>query len=430
VRAWDEALTPAAAAALAELGVSAFSGGDGLAGLDGVRTVVKSPGVPPNVPLLHEAAARGIETIDELELGWRLTGVPVVGVTGTSGKSTTAALITAVLAADGRAPVLAGNTTAGPPLSAANPSGWVVAEVSSYQLAGAPCFLPDAAVLTNITRDHVHWHGSLEEYARAKRRMFVRGDHAASIAVLNSADPVAARIEAEVAERGGRAITYDVTSSVTHSPTSATVTIGGTTLRTRLPGHHNALNVAAALALCDALDVPRAVSVPALERTDGVPGRFERVDAGQPFEVIVDFAHTPDAVEKALATARELARGGRVIAVLGTVGRGDPLTRRLAARAARSSADLLVLCTSSLRGEHGVVSLADLLAGARAASGGELLCVLDRERAIRHAVGEAGPGDVVMIMGRGPLTHLATDRRGGSRSFDDRDVTRRILLSA
>ena len=410
--------------------MTAFSGGDGVEALDGVVTVVKSPGVPPHVPLLRAAAERGIETIDELELGWRLTSAPVVGVTGTNGKSTTAALITAALAADGREPVLAGNTTAGPPLSAAEPRGWIVAEVSSYQLAGSPCFLPDAAVLTNVTRDHVHWHGSLEAYAAAKRRLFVRGERAVPIAVLNPADPVGARLAPEVTERGGRAIGYRVTSAVTHSPTAATVMIDGETLHTRLPGAHNALNVAAALALCDALGVPRATSIPALEQTPGVPGRFERVDAGQPFEVIVDFAHTPDAVEKALATARELARGGRVIAVLGAVARGDPLTRRLTARAARSFSDLLVLSTSSLRGEHGVVSLADLVAGARAAQGGELVCVLDRERAIRRAVSEASPGDVVMVMGRGPLTHLATDKRGGARPFDDREVTRRILLSA
>src|SRR3954454_10878228 len=283
--------------------------------------------------------------MDELELAWWLTAAPVVAVTGTNGKSTTAALLVAVLSAAGRRPLLAGNTTFGSPLSAVDPDraagGCIVAEVSSFQAEASPRFMPEAAVFTNLTREHIHRHGSVAACGRAKRRLFVRGARVVPLAAVNSDDRFGRRLLAEVGELGGTAVgfgtspaaDYRVRSAATLGLDAATLELdtpsGAVTLRTRLPGEYNAMNVAGTLALADGLGVERDASLAALESAAPVPRRFERIDAGQSFEVIVDFAHNPDGVQRALALARELAskRGGRVIAVLGVVGRGDWHTR-------------------------------------------------------------------------------------------------------
>ncbi len=167
-------------------------------------TVIKSPGVPPDQPILAAARERGIEIMDELELGWRAVDRPIVGVTGTNGKSTTCALIHGALAAAGDDVAIAGNTDDGPALSslAPDPPDRVVLEASSFQLEFCPSLLADVAVLTNVTRDHLHRHGDMDAYAAAKARMFVRGDRVAPAVVVNADDPL--RRGAGRALRGAR----------------------------------------------------------------------------------------------------------------------------------------------------------------------------------------------------------------------------------
>jgi UDP-N-acetylmuramyl tripeptide synthase len=311
--------------------------------------------------------------MDEFELGWRLSTGPVVAVTGTNGKSTTVALVQAALAASGENPVVAGNVNPdrGTAMSAVPPEhqSWVVAEVSSYQAVGCPEFLPAAAVLTNLTEDHLHWHGSMDAYATA--------------------------VEIE----------------------------------TRLPGSHNAANVAAALALADGLGLPREPTLAALATAKPVAGRFEPVEAGQPFDVIVDYAHTPDGVAQLLDTARELVSGreGRVIVVMGRPARCHRSTLESMGRALRARTDHLVLCATTKEGTPRLMALAGLLAGARGADGGDLEVVLDRREAIAQALSLARPGDLVAILGRGPETRIAFDARGGYGSFDDREAVRELL---
>ncbi len=211
IRTFDEA--PAerlrhVRAALTADGVASSRTAAGL--LDGIGAIVKSPGVDLANPLLEEARQRGIVILDELELGWRLSTAPVIAVTGTNGKSTTSALIVAALEAGDASPLLCGNSHHGPPMSAValEHEGWLVAEVSSFQAEGCPAFLPAAAVFTNLTRDHLHRHGSMATDAAAKRRLFVRGDRAVPLAVLIIDDAFGRRLAREVAERGGRAVTY------------------------------------------------------------------------------------------------------------------------------------------------------------------------------------------------------------------------------
>ncbi len=446
VRVWDDSQSNevrAARSSLSSLGVTLPA--DESSALAGAAFVVKSPGVPMENHMLEAASRAGILVLDELELAWRMSSWPIAAVTGTNGKSTTTTLVHTVLEAGGLNPVLAGNVesyrglTA---LSAVPPDhdGWVAAEVSSYQLLGTPAFLPDAAVLTNLTPDHLNRHKTMAEYAEAKRRAFVRGERAVELAVLNADDELGRRLAEEVGERGGRALTFG------RSPDAGyrirrwrSHLYGGAyeieapdapiSIETRLPGCHNAANVAAAIAFADGLGLEREPVLAGIAEMEPLPGRFEPVDEGQPFDVVVDFALSVDAVQRALETARELTepRGGRVIVVMGAIGRSHRPTRKQTGRAAREGADHLILCGSSMRGEPPMIALEGLLIGAREANGGELEVVLARRAAISRGLELARPGDLVAILGRGGLPTMAYDARGGSGPFDDREVARELL---
>lgn len=446
VRVWDDAQSDGARAArrsLAELGVVLPE--DANAALEGVSVLVKSPGIKMENPLIETAGRAGIPVFDELELAWRMASWPIVGVTGTNGKSTTSTLVHAVLGAAGRNPILAGNVESYRGLAAisAVPSdydGWVAAEVSSYQLVGCPEFLPDAAVLTNLSPDHLSRHRTMAEYAEAKRRMFVRDQRAVALAVVNADDELGPRLAGEVPALGGRALTFGLSEGADYRVRSWSSNLHGgrfeieapdgpLAIETRLPGRHNGANVAAALALADGLGLPREPVMSAIAEMTPLPGRFEAVGEGQPFDVVVDFALSSDAVTRALETARELVepRGGRVIAVMGAIGNSFRPTREQTGAAAREGADHLILCGSSMRGEPPLIALEGLLIGAREADGGELEVVLDRRAAIQRGIELAGPGDLVAILGRGGLPTMAYDARGGSGPFDDREVARELL---
>jgi UDP-N-acetylmuramoyl-L-alanyl-D-glutamate--2,6-diaminopimelate ligase len=444
VRVWDAAADSVQlerAAELRGLGVEVRLGGDGLDVLGEARTVVKSPGVPPEAPLVAEARRRGLRLVDELEIGWLLVPVPTVAVTGTNGKSTTAALMVEVLAAHGLAPALAGNTDFGPSLSdlAGERPTSIVAEVSSYQTEFASELAVDAAVFTNLTPDHLNRHRTMEAYGAAKRKLFVRGDWCVPFASVNWDDELGRRLAGEVRERGGKVLTYGsgagadyriVESSWGRCEAEAVVETpdGVARLESRMPGRHNAENATAVLALGDGFGLPRETTLAAIAAVEPVPGRYEAIEVDRPFDVVVDFAHSPDSVTRNLETARETARarGGRVLTVLCLLGRTAPLIGPEVGAAARRLSDHLVLCGSSYRGEPRLVALAALLAGARAQAGGRLETVVDRRAAIAKVLEAAEAGDVVMIVGRGPVIREATDWRGGFVELDDREVVREL----
>ena len=417
---------------------------DPIAALEGVATVIRSPGVRIDHPLLTEARARGIEVIDELELGWRLASVPAVAVTGTNGKSTTCGLLTAALEAAGRHPVLCGNTLIGPPLSAIDDPAvdWLVAEVSSYQLEACPQLLPSVAVLTNLTRDHLHRHGTMEAYAALKRRLFVRGDRAVALAVLNADDALGRELAGAVAARGGRVLTYgrergadyriaDATWTAAEARVAIETAAGSIEVQCRAPGAHNAANVAAALATADGIGLERESTLEALRSTAPPPARFERVDAGQPFEVIVDFGHTPDGVTQALAAVRPLvAPGARLITVLSAHANSELATRQAIGTAVRSRSDHTILSAGSVKGEPPMLTLAQLATGARRARHGTLAIRRHRSAAVAEAFALARPGDVVVLLGRGPLTQVAYDHVSDPGYSDDRALARELLTSA
>jgi UDP-N-acetylmuramoylalanine-D-glutamate ligase len=449
VRAWDssaDAVQRRAAAELRAAGVEVRLGGDGVDLLEGVATVVKSPGVPPEVPVVAAARARGLGLLDELEIGWRLLPTPIVGITGTKGKSTVSSLCTAVLAAHGLEPVLCGNTEFGPAITGLAlgpmPSS-LVAEISSYQLEFPGEMLVDAAIFTNLSVDHVNRHPVTAEYGAAKRNLFIRGDTAVPLAALNVDDQFGATLAGEIEERGGRSLRYGRDAAAEYRIAAChwdlrraelrlETPAGAVELETRLPGLHNAANVLAVLALADGLGLEIGATIAALAAATPVRGRFEAVEVDAPFEVIVDFGISPAGVAAALEAARPLAaaRGGRVLAVVCALGRSAVSHGQETGAIARTLADHLVLSGASYRGEARMQPLAALAVGARAATGGGLEIVIDRRRAIARAIELASPGDVVVLIGRGPTAQEATDLRGGFVALEDAAVARELTGSA
>ncbi len=395
-----------------------------------------------DAPLVAAALRRELVVIDELELGWHLVPAPTLGVTGSNGKSTTSALCLQLLAAHGLDPVLTGNTEFGPPLSEValgEAPRSVVVEVSSFQAELARDLALDAAIFTNLTPDHLNRHGGMAPYRAAKRRLFVRGEWCVPFASVNRDDDLGRELAREVRERGGEARTYgfgaeadyrivECRSGLRGAELAVEAPDGRVQLETRLPGRHNAANVTAALAFADWAELPRETTLATLSAADPVPGRFELVEVDHPFDVIVDFGYTPGSVTGALRAARELvaARGGRLLVVLALVGRAGIAIGREVGAAARELSDHLILSASSYVGEPRVKNLAQVAAGARAATGGSLEIVIDRRQAIAAALARAEPGDLVMVQGRGATSREATDRRGGFRALDDRQIVREL----
>ena len=400
--------------------------------------VVKSPGVPFEAPVIARALDAGATVIDELELGWRLGRAPLVGVTGTNGKSTVCSLVAAAVDAG----PFAGNAEFGPPLSQAAPRARapIVCEVSSYQLEGCPELLPELAVLTNRRVEHLQRHGSIEAYAACKRRLFVRDAGAVGVAVVNADDELGRRLAEEVGERGGEVLRFgrgreaefrlrNAGWTVTDASLEADTPDGPVTIRHRLPGPHNAENVLAAAAACRALGHGWDRILTAFASAPVVPGRFEAIDEGQPFDVVVDFAHTPDAIEAVIGAARAVAgkRDGRVLVAMSVAGhRMVELNAPIGAACARL-ADAVIVTAGSLRSGSPATTIEPLFAGARAAAAAPVQMIRDRRDAIRALLSMAEAGDVALVLGRGARPWLSGERAGEGRPFDDRVVVREEL---
>jgi UDP-N-acetylmuramoyl-L-alanyl-D-glutamate--2,6-diaminopimelate ligase len=448
VSVWDgivSRVTLEARAGLCARGIDVTLGGDGA---DLLRRdprpacIVKSPGIPSDSPLLVAAARRGLPVVDELELGWRLGRASVIAITGTNGKSTTASLVVEALQAASIRAALAGNTEFGDPLSAVSSvESCVVCEVSSYQLEGCPEMLPAVAVLTNLTRDHLHRHRTMERYGELKRRLFVRDGRATPLAVVNVDQAYGRALADAVEEAGGSAVRYGTQREVDYrlescdwDLRSASARIrtpsGVLAVRTRHPGTHNAANVTAAVALAGALEIDRDATVDRLAAAPLIPGRFELIDEGQPFDVVVDYAHTPDALRRVMWTARRIVSarpGARLHAVVSVPGTHDPPKRPQMGRIARSLADELVITTASLYGEAPEAVVNGLLSGARGVKGAAVTVALDRRVAIDGALRSARDGDFVLVAGRGALPRMRVDQSGAGSVFDDRAVVRELL---
>ena len=440
VRAWDSSADTAQqrhAAELRALGVEVRLGGDGLDLLDGVATLVKSPGATPAIPLVRAALDRGLGLFGEFEIGWQLIPAPTVGVTGTKGKSTVSALSTAILAAHRLRPALCGNTSFGAAITeiVTDPPGTLVAEISSYQLEFSHELWADAAILTNLAYDHLDRHGTMADYAAAKRKLFVRDDAAVPFAALNADDDFGARLAGEVEERGGRVLRYGRGEAADYriaacrwdlhgAEVEVETPAGRVEFTTRLPGLHNAANATAVLALADGSASRASRPSPRSPARSRSPAASKRCRSRRPSTWSSTRVKPGPGSPRHWKTVRPVvaARGGRLIAVLSMVGYFGVEHGLRNGAIARELADHLILAGSSYRGEPRVPALAALAAGARGADGAELEIFIDRRKAIARAIDLARPGDVVVLLGRGQLPHEATDRRGGFVELRDRVV--------
>lgn len=410
--------------------------------LAGVATVVKSPGIPKDAAPVRAAQARGLTVVDELELGVRLSRRELVAVTGTDGKSTVSHLVASALAAGGADVPIAGNTEFGPPLASVPPRGGpVVVEASSYQLEFTTPAFGRLAVLTNLTPEHLHRHGTLYAYGQAKRRLFLGAGRVVPLAVVNADDAFGRALAADATVAGAAVATFGSTSVAGYRALEVRSALSGATvrartpggelvLRTRLPGRHNAENALAALAACDLLGVPRPVAVSAIESFPGVPGRWERVGEA-PFDVVVDFAHTPAALRAVLTTARELVAerpGAQLHLVLSASGRTTPGKRGPLGAVGAELADRVVVTEAGLGGEPREHVIATIVAGTEGGAA-EVEIVPDRREAIRQALLGTRPGDFVLVNDRGVRPLFITDPAGGGHPWDDRAVVRDELAA-
>jgi UDP-N-acetylmuramoyl-L-alanyl-D-glutamate--2,6-diaminopimelate ligase len=347
--------------------------------------------------------------------------LPVAAITGTNGKTTSAYLLRSILAAAGHQPALLTNVERqiGTDLREVGlntpesidlqrlfremlEQGNRACVMEATSMASAKGRLEGTRfavlVFTNLTQDHLDFHGTMEEYFESKRRLFAQADRA----VVNVGDEYGERLAAELP------------AAITFRPDDA---LGEMELK--LPGRFNVENALAAAAAARSLGIGEAAIKQGIEAVDRVPGRFERVDEGQPFTVLVDYAHTPGALETALEAARELGRGGRLICVFGAGGDRDRAKRPLMGQVVAELADVALVTSDNPRSEDPAAIAAEVVDGL------DLEVEVDRRRAIERALESARPGDVVLIAGKGH--EQGQEIAGRKLPFDDREVAREAL---
>src|SRR5882672_2954097 len=389
----------------------------------------------------------------------------VTGITGTNGKSTTAFLLESILAAAARKSLLVGTIeyhVAGTVLPAPHTTpealelnrlfasavqagaSEAVTEVSSHALEQQRVYGIgfEVAAFTNLTRDHLDYHQNMEQYFAAKRQLFEGcGAEPPRVAVLNVDDAYGQQLQAICKMRGSRVATYGLEKAEFRAENVA-VTLQNTRFRLVTPqgaieiaspliGKVNVYNVLAAAAAADARGCSLREIADGIAALEFVPGRFQRVDCGQPFTVVVDYAHTDDALRNLTTLARELvgqAEGrGRVITLFGCGGDRDRSKRPLMGEAAGRGSDLVVLTSDNPRSEDPVAIINDALVGVQR-SGAKYKIEPDRQAAIALAISTAMAGDLVLLTGKG---HEKTQvSRDGARPFDDVAVARDLLRAS
>jgi UDP-N-acetylmuramoyl-L-alanyl-D-glutamate--2,6-diaminopimelate ligase len=438
---------------------------------DGAAALVVERTLGLGVPEVAVVSARAaMAPVAARFFGDPTSELQVVGVTGTNGKTTTAYLLRALLQAAGRQCALLGtvkSVVGGQDRAVTRTTPEAIdlqrdfremldggdracaMEVSSHALAlgRADAIHFAAAIFTNLTQDHLDFHDTMEDYFEAKRRLFV--EHAPGVSVVNVGDPYGKRLAGEL--DGAR--TFAVDEPADYSAHDVRCDFAGCrfTVRTPageqavslpMPGRFNVANALGALAAAHALGADMQTLIQELSRGVHVPGRFEPVDEGQDFAVLVDYAHTPDSLENVLAAARELidagdAADGRVLCVFGAGGDRDRAKRPLMGEIATRLADEVLVTSDNPRSEEPEQIIAEIMAGvarvqgagrtgASANGGSPVRSLVDRAVAIEEAVARARPGDVLVIAGKGHEQgqEFAQGRR---QPFDDVAVAREAL---
>jgi UDP-N-acetylmuramoyl-L-alanyl-D-glutamate--2,6-diaminopimelate ligase len=391
--------------------------------------------------------------------------IAVTGITGTNGKSTTAFLIESILSAAGRKSALIGTIeyhVAGKiyPAPHTTPEALELArlfhealgqgatdavmEVSSHALAQQRVFgVPfDVGVFTNLTRDHLDYHQTMEDYFHAKRVLFEGcGTDPPRAVVTNLDDEYGAQLAGFSRKRSRTVLTYGWDRGDFHADKTE-ITPRGTRFDMVTPseklatfspliGRVNVYNILAAAASgfaggCSTEAISRGVAA-----LTHVPGRFQRIDSGQPFTVVVDYAHTDDALRNLTCLAREFVSrsgaGARVITLFGCGGDRDRAKRPLMGEAAGRGSDFVVLTSDNPRSEDPRAIINDALVGLQK-TGAKYFVEVDRRKAIGLAIGEARPGDIVLLAGKGHEKVQVT--REGSNPFDDVEVAKEVLRAS
>jgi UDP-N-acetylmuramoyl-L-alanyl-D-glutamate--2,6-diaminopimelate ligase len=401
-------------------------------------------------------ARRALAVIAANFYGRPADALTLVGITGTNGKTTTNYLVDSLLRAAGHRSAMLGTVEYRLPggekqkathttpeslelqrffAEARRAGGTHVAfEVSSHALAMERvwgCGF-DVAVFTNLQRDHLDFHGSFEEYFAAKRRLFEgTGRGAPRIAVLNHDDAHAHEL-AGLAQQtlsfgldaGAQVTTKDVELSFSGLHFTARTPAGPVEIHSPLVGRINVYNILAAVAVGIAMGFDRATIERGIAQLASVPGRFQRVDCGQPFLVVIDYAHTPEAYQNLIQTARELNPSGRILMVFGCGGDRDRTKRPLMGETAGRLADLVILTDDNPRTEDPLRIINDVVVGLQKTRV-EYRIQPDRERGIELALDEARPGDIVLLAGKGHETYqILRDR---TLDFSEREIVRRVL---
>jgi UDP-N-acetylmuramoyl-L-alanyl-D-glutamate--2,6-diaminopimelate ligase len=410
----------------------------------------------PGLPVLEvEHGRRALAEASAAFFGHPETRLAATGITGTNGKTTTAFLIEALLHAAARKTVLVGtieyhvagevraslHTTPEPrdlfelmAEGAARGATELITEVSSHALhqGRAHGIHFDVAVFTNLTRDHLDYHQTMENYYAAKRLLFDGTVYPAPrVAVINAHDAHARQLAAAARRAGAEIRLYGIGAGEWRAA-RCELTPGGAVLEletpvgnarvvSRLAGEVNALNLLAALAAAHARGIGFDVLVEAIPQLQPVPGRFQPVNAGQPFTVIVDYAHTDDALRNLTALARQMtaAGGKRVITLFGCGGDRDRTKRPKMGNAAGSGSDFVVATSDNPRSEDPRVILAEIEPGLQS-TGVQYTLEPDRAAAIGIALEAAAPGDVVLLAGKGHEKEQAI--AGRSIPFDDMEI--------
>jgi UDP-N-acetylmuramoyl-L-alanyl-D-glutamate--2,6-diaminopimelate ligase len=412
--------------------------------------------IPAGVAWIKVGEARKALAITAANfLGHPANALQLVAVTGTNGKTTTTSVVDAIVKASGAKTGLFGTIAYHTPLGdypAPNTTPesvdlqgflaeirdaggtYAVLEASSHSLAMDRlwgCHF-QAAVFTNLTREHMDFHKTFEDYFAAKKHLFEgTGAGVPEVAVLNTDDEFGKRLAGLAKET----VTYGLESDADITTKKFHLTFDGLTFTahtpngkvhvvSRLVGRINVYNLLAAIGAAQALGLSNEVIERGIRELESVSGRFQRIDLGQPFLVIVDYAHTDDALENLIRTARELNPKGRVITLFGCGGQKDRTKRPVMGEVTGRLSDLTILSSDNPRSEDPLKIISDIIVGLQKTAG-KYLIEPDREKAIGMAMDEARSGDIVLLAGKGHENYqILADR---TFEFDDREMARRAL---
>jgi UDP-N-acetylmuramoyl-L-alanyl-D-glutamate--2,6-diaminopimelate ligase len=407
------------------------------------------------VELLPKSGRRSLATASANFYERPADQLKLVGITGTNGKTTTAFLVDSILRAAGRTTGLIGTTGYRTPAGSRAAVNTTPESLDLQQMfaeirdargthavleASSHALVMDrlwgcrfaVAIFTNLTRDHLDYHTTFEEYFAAKKLLFTgTGAGAPDVAVINVDDPYAAQLSG----LARRTLTYGLKTAADLTAKKPSLSFHGLEFAVQTPagsievrspfvGRINVYNILAAIGAAIGLEIPPARISEGIANLDLVPGRFQRIDEGQPFLVIVDYAHTDDALRNLIATARELGPGARIITVFGAGGERDRTKRPLMGEAAGSLSNLVVLTSDNPRSEDPLRIINDVAVGLQKVNASYKV-EPDREHAIALALDEARAGDIVLLAGKGHETYQVL--RDGTVDFDDREKARAIL---